>query len=239
MFAGRGLGRPSVNGAVIRDQRHILDRMKIYTRTGDDGSTALFGGSRVGKDDFRVEAYGTVDEANSALGLARAELAAEAAGRRAAGGGAVTDATIAAAAGFAALDADLAAIQSLLFDLGADLATPLGTKTRSFVRAVDAEDVARVEEMIDHYTAELPALTHFILPGGTAASAALQLARAIIRRAERGAVTLARGEEVGDQVLPLLNRLSDLFFTLARVACLRAGVGEVVWEARRPERPRR
>ncbi len=207
--------------------------MKIYTRTGDDGSTALFGGARVGKDDVRVEAYGTVDEANSALGLARTELVRE---RTAAG-------TVGGATGAAALaetlDADLAALQSLLFDLGADLATPMGTKTREFVRPVDAEDVARIEEMIDHYTLELPALTHFILPGGTAAAAALHMARSIIRRAERSAVTLARTEEVGEQVLPLLNRLSDLFFTLARVACLRAGVGEVVWEARRPERPRR
>jgi len=207
--------------------------MKIYTRTGDDGSTALFGGARVGKDDVRVEAYGTVDEANSALGLARTELVRE---RTTAG-------TVGGATGAAALaetlDADLAALQSLLFDLGADLATPMGTKTREFVRPVDAEDVARIEEMIDHYTLELPALTHFILPGGTAAAAALHMARSIIRRAERSAVTLARTEEVGEQVLPLLNRLSDLFFTLARVACLRAGVSEVVWEARRPERPRR
>ncbi|HNQ99928.1 MAG TPA: cob(I)yrinic acid a,c-diamide adenosyltransferase [Trueperaceae bacterium] len=206
--------------------------MKIYTRTGDDGSTALFGGARVGKDDVRVEAYGTVDEANSALGLARTELV------RGTAAGTVGGATGAAALA-ETLDADLAALQSLLFDLGADLATPMGTKTREFVRPVDAEDVARIEEMIDHYTLELPALTHFILPGGTAAAAALHMARSIIRRAERSAVTLARTEEVGEQVLLLLNRLSDLFFTLARVACLRAGVSEVVWEARRPERPRR
>lgn len=217
--------------------------MKIYTRTGDDGTTALFGGSRVGKDDARVEAYGTVDEANAALGLARAELArlerGEAASTAHPAAPGAAEAPARGAGSTAELDPDLAALQSLLFDLGADLATPLGTRTREFIRPVDAEDVERVEEMIDHYSAELPPLTHFILPAGTPASAAMQLARAIIRRAERSAVLLARQEEVGEHVLPLLNRLSDLFFTLARVACLRAGEPEVVWEARRPERRRR
>ena len=198
--------------------------MKISTRPGDDGSTALFGGSRVGKDDARVEAYGTVDEANAALGLGRAELARS--------GGAEDPRA-------KELDEDLAALQSLLFELGADLATPHGTKTREFIRPVDAADVEHAEALIDHYSEELPALTHFILPGGTAASAALQLARAVLRRAERHAVTLARTEEVGEHVLPLINRLSDLLFTLARVACLRHGEGEVLWEARKPERRRK
>src|SRR5690606_15543779 len=119
--------------------------MKIYTRTGDDGSTGLFGGSRVGKDDARVEAYGTVDEANAALGLARAELAKE---------GPVA----------AELDADLAHLQSLLFDLGADLATPGGSKTRDFIQPIVAADVDHLEALIDHYSEELPPLTHFILP---------------------------------------------------------------------------
>lgn len=201
--------------------------MKIYTRTGDDGSTALFGGSRVGKDDARVEAYGTVDEANAALGLARAELARDAA---------VTGADV--AVGHPELDADLARLQSLLFDLGADLATPVDTKTREFIQPILQEDVTHLEDLIDAYSLELPPLTHFILPGGTPASAAFQLARATIRRAERHAVNLARTEQVGESVLPLLNRLSDLFFVLARVACLRAGVPEVVWEARRPQRKR-
>lgn len=205
--------------------------MKIYTRTGDDGSTALFGGARVGKDDARVEAYGTVDEANAALGLARAELARDAAAAAATGG---ADAK----AGFAKLDADLARLQSLLFDLGADLATPGDTRTRAFIQPILPEDVEHLEALIDEYSLELPPLTHFILPGGTPASGAFQLARATIRRAERHAVALARGEEVGESVLPLLNRLSDLFFVLARVACLRAGVPEVIWQARKPERKR-
>ncbi len=198
--------------------------MKIYTRTGDEGSTALFGGKRVPKDDLRVASYGTIDEANAALGLARAALAHELPLEL--GGG---DAD-------AGLDAELARLQSLLFDLGADLATPGDARQRSFIRAVDEHDVSAVEEMIDRYTDELPELRQFILPGGSSTSAALQMARAIIRRAEREAVALARVEEVGEHVLPLINRLSDLFFTLARLVNVRAGNAEVPWTARRPPR---
>jgi len=192
--------------------------MKIYTRTGDEGTTALFGGRRVLKDDLRVAAYGTVDEANAILGLARAELAREDAPWQ------------------GALDEDLAALQSLLFDLGADLATPEDARQRGFIRPVDEHDVQAVEEMIDRYTAELPELRQFILPGGSAASGALQMARAVIRRAERETVALARQEQVGAQVVPLINRLSDLFFTLARLVNVRAGTPEVPWTARRPPR---
>lgn len=192
--------------------------MKIYTRTGDEGTTALFGGRRVLKDDLRVSAYGTVDEANAALGLARAELAREAAGS------------------WEALDEELARLQSLLFDLGADLATPEDARQRSFIRPVDALDVEVVEGMIDAYTTELPELRQFILPGGSPASAALQMARAIIRRGEREAVALARTEKLGEHVIPLINRLSDLFFTLARLVNVRAGTAEVPWVARRPAR---
>lgn len=196
--------------------------MKIYTRTGDEGSTALFGGSRVPKDDLRVTAYGTVDEANAALGLARAELGKQ---PPEAGDGRQAE-----------LDSYLAGLQSLLFDLGADLATPGTARQRGFIRPVDEHDVQAVEEAIDRYSAELPELRQFILPGGSAASAALQLARAIIRRAERDTVALARHEEIGPQVLPLINRLSDLFFTLARLVNVRSGTPEVPWVARRPER---
>jgi cob(I)alamin adenosyltransferase len=194
--------------------------MKIYTRTGDEGKTALFGGSRVPKDDLRVTAYGTVDEANAALGLARAELQKEQA----------------AGDDHQQLDSELAQLQSLLFDLGADLATPGDARQRGFIRPVDEHDVQGVEEAIDKYSAELPQLRQFILPGGSAASAALQLARAVIRRAERDTVALARHEEVGPQVLPLINRLSDLFFTLARLVNVRSGTPEVPWVARRPDR---
>lgn len=190
--------------------------MKVYTRTGDDGTTALFGGGRVPKDDPRVAAYGAVDEANSALGLARAALAAEPEGSP-----------------LRALDADLQAVQSLLFDLGADLATPLDAKTRSYVTPVDAEDVARLERLIDAYSEELPELRSFVLPAGTPAAAALHLARAVVRRAERDTLTLSRREPVNPQALVALNRLSDLLFTLARVANVRAGVEEVRWTPRR------
>lgn len=189
--------------------------MKIYTRTGDEGKTALFGGERVPKDHLRVATYGTVDEANAILGVARAELPEPLAEE---------------------LDDELARLQSLLFDLGADLATPKDARQRGFIRPVDARDVAEVEELIDRHTEELPELRQFILPGGSGASAALQHARAVIRRAEREAVALARVEEVGEFVIPLLNRLSDLFFTLARLVNVRGGTPEVTWTARRPER---
>ncbi len=215
--------------------------MKIYTRTGDAGTTALFGGKRVQKDDLRVAAYGTVDEANAVLGLARAELAREA---EAVAGNALERAVNAGAAGegrdvsarYAELDAELAQLQSLLFDLGADLATPDDARQRGFIRPIDQQDVDALEELIDRYTAELPELRQFILPGGSAASAALQQARAVIRRAERETVALAREETVGPHVVPLINRLSDLFFTLARLVNVRAGVPEVPWTARRPAR---
>src|SRR5690606_16770291 len=166
-------------------------RMKIYTRTGDTGETGLFGGGRVPKDDTRVATYGTVDEANSALGMARAHLDNGE-------GGAEEE-----------LDAHLAELQSLLFDLGADLATPLDAKTREYVRPIDQADVDRLESLIDRYDARLPALQRFILPAGTAAAAALHLARSIARRAEREAVTLARTVEVNPLVHVFLNRLSD------------------------------
>jgi|SRR5690606_12742963 len=190
--------------------------MKVYTRTGDDGTTALFGGGRVPKDDARVAAYGAVDEANSALGLARAALLAEPEGST-----------------LRSLDLELQALQSLLFDIGADLATPLAANTRDYVTPISAGDVERLEALIDELTEELPPLTNFVLPAGTPASAALQLARATVRRAERETLTLSRRTDLNPQVLVALNRLSDLLFTLARVANVRAGVAEVKWTPRR------
>ena len=186
--------------------------MKIYTRGGDKGETGLFGGGRVPKDDPRVAAYGTIDEANSAVGLARAHLATGEAGE---------------------LDAHLAELQSLMFDLGADLATPLTAKTREYVRPIDQADVDKLESLIDRYDAGLPALTQFILPAGTAAAAALHLARSVSRRAEREAVTLARTVEINPLAQVFLNRLSDLLFVLARVANVDAGAAEVPWVSRR------
>ena len=190
--------------------------MKVYTRTGDDGTTALFGGGRVQKDDVRVAAYGAVDEANSALGLARAALTGEPDGSQ-----------------LRSLDDELQALQSLLFDLGADLATPLDAKTRLYVTPVDDGDVKRLESLIDTLTEELPPITNFVLPAGTQVSAALQLARATVRRAERETLTLSRESQINPEALVVLNRLSDLLFTLARVANVRAGVEEVKWTPRR------
>jgi cob(I)alamin adenosyltransferase len=179
--------------------------MKIYTKTGDDGSTALFSGGRVAKTHLRVEAYGTVDELNSVLGVVRAH------GPQA--------------------DAWLAQIQSQLFHLGADLATPLDARADWVVR-VDAEAVAWLEARIDEMTAELPPLTNFILPGGTLAAAHLHVARTVCRRAERLAVALAQHEALGDEVVPYLNRLSDLLFTLARWENFKAGGAEEQWVTR-------
>ncbi|MEJ2668400.1 MAG: cob(I)yrinic acid a,c-diamide adenosyltransferase [Deinococcales bacterium] len=184
--------------------------MKIYTRTGDQGETGLFGGGRVAKDDLRVQAYGSVDEANAALGVARAALRRQ--------GGAA-----------AALDEDLEALQGALFDLGADLATPLDARARQAVRPVAAADVEALERRIDALDDELEPLGTFILPGGSDAAAALHVARAVARRAERDTVALARVTEVNPEALRYLNRLSDLLFTLARAVNARSGVPDAAW----------
>jgi cob(I)alamin adenosyltransferase len=184
--------------------------MKIYTRTGDQGETGLFGGGRVAKDDLRVQAYGSVDEANAALGVARAALRRQ--------GGAA-----------AALDEDLEALQGALFDLGADLATPLDARARQALRPVAAADVEALERRIDALDDELEPLGTFILPGGSDAAAALHVARSVARRAERDTVALARVAEVNPEALRYLNRLSDLLFTLARAVNARSGVPDAGW----------
>jgi cob(I)alamin adenosyltransferase len=166
---------------------------RIYTRTGDGGQTSLGDGKRVGKDVLRVEAFGTVDEANAALGMARLHAKAK-------------------------MDAMLARIQNDLFDLGADLCVPEGGKPgRSRLRIAD-EQVARLEREIDAMNARLKPLNSFVLPGGTALAANLHLARAIVRRAERLMVALAKKEKVGAPALIYINRLSDHLFVTARAA---------------------
>lgn len=180
---------------------------RIYTRTGDDGSTGLADGSRRAKDDARVAAYGTVDEANSVIGIAR--LA----------GDAETDAQV---------DAMLARIQNDLFDVGADLATPgddFAADSKS-LRAT-ASQVDRLEAEIDAMNATLVPLSSFILPGGTAAAAHLHLARTVVRRAERLAVTAALVEVINPIAIRYLNRLSDHLFVLARVT--NRSTGDVLW----------
>lgn len=183
---------------------------RIYTRTGDDGTTALGTGERRSKADLRVEAYGAVDEANAAVGLVRLHLGE----------------------GDADVDAMLGRIQNDLFDLGADLCTPEGGKreiTWTPLRVVAAQ-VTRLEQEIDAMNAGLPALRSFVLPGGTAAAAHLHLARTIARRAERLMVALATqdGEIVSDVALRYINRLSDHLFVASRYVNLQIG-GDVLW----------
>jgi cob(I)alamin adenosyltransferase len=185
--------------------------MRIYTRRGDDGTTGLFGGPRVGKDDLRVSAYGDVDELNSALGVARCDLQEN--------------------PRLADLDAFCARLQSELFDLGAELATPDVEGAPRAVPQTKAEDVARLEREIDRLEAELPELRSFILPGGTRAAASLHLCRTICRRAERLTVALSRHAQLSAEALAYLNRLSDLLFVMARAANHRGGGGEVQWVA--------
>jgi len=182
--------------------------VKIYTKTGDGGDTGLMGGGRVSKDHVRVHAYGEVDETNAALGLVRTT--------------APTD--------FAA--ELLAAIQRDLFTIGGRLATPEPDRLKEPQRekvAVPAERIAALERAIDEADAQLPPLTAFVLPGGTPKAAALHLARAVSRRAERAVVHLSHVEEVPAEILVYLNRLSDLLFTLARLANHRAGTPDVTW----------
>ncbi len=176
---------------------------KIYTRTGDDGSTGLGDGSRVAKDSLRVEAYGTVDEANSAIGVV---LAANK----------VPD----------DIRDLLTTVQHQMFDLGGELCIP------GHAAIFDA-DVDALERQLDHYNEGLPALRDFILPGGGEAAARCHLARTIVRRAERATVALSRHESVRPEAIRYLNRLSDLLFVLSRVLARADGQGEVLWRHER------
>jgi cob(I)alamin adenosyltransferase len=173
---------------------------RLYTRTGDDGTTGLVDGSRRSKADARMAAIGSVDETNAAIGLARLSAPA-------------------------AIDAVLARVQNDLFDLGADLATP--GEMEGALRIVAAQ-VARLEAEIDEATAAVPPLTSFVLPAGTPCAAALHLARTVCRRAERDAVAArAAGDDLSDVALCYVNRLSDLLFALARLANMPGG--DVLW----------
>ena len=181
---------------------------RIYTRTGDDGDTALGTGERRPKFDLRVEAYGTVDETNATLGMARLHTGAD-----------------------ANLDAMLARIQNDLFDLGADLCTPdKGEKLAYEPLRIIQTQVDRLEKEIDELNASLAPLRSFVLPGGAPAAAALHLSRTISRRAERLMVALSRteGEVVSAPALQYVNRLSDFLFVASRYANLNAG-GDVLW----------
>jgi cob(I)alamin adenosyltransferase len=177
---------------------------KIYTRTGDDGSTGLGDGARVPKESLRVEAYGTVDEVNSAIGVTLSHESVPAEMRRC-----------------------LIEVQHDLFDLGGELCIPGH-------RIITAGHVTRLETTLDQFNAELPPLKEFILPGGGPAAAACHLARAVCRRAERRCWSLARVETVAPEVTKYLNRLSDLLFVLARVLARQSASGEVIWRRSKP-----
>jgi cob(I)alamin adenosyltransferase len=179
--------------------------VKIYTKTGDQGETGLFGGPRVRKDSPRIRAYGGVDELNAVVGLARS------ANRD----GGVADL--------------LQAVQNDLFDIGAVLATPDPDKLRGKGTFAGAREIERLEREIDRMESDLPALKTFVLPGGSELAARLHLARTVCRRAEREVVALMAAEPVGPEVLVYLNRLSDFLFVLARWANLKAGVADVPW----------
>lgn len=184
--------------------------MKVYTKTGDKGTTSLFGGTKVAKDHIRIDAYGTVDELNSAIGLIRSSK----------------------------IDlkyhSQLISIQKNLFHLGAELATPadklmLANGKSRLSNMIQSGDVEQLEIWIDEMEEELPALMHFILPGGNMASSHAHLCRCICRRAERITVSLKEIEEIRDEILIYLNRLSDYLFVLARKIAHDAGHEEIKW----------
>jgi cob(I)alamin adenosyltransferase len=183
--------------------------MKIYTKTGDGGETSLFGGGRVPKDDARVEAYGAVDELNAAIGLARSLSPVP------------------------EIDAELARIQAELFAVGAELATPHDARAHGGLPGVRGTWAESLERQMDRWDEELPPLTAFVLPGGSPVAAALHVARATCRRAERRAVALSHLTHIDPTVVIYLNRLSDFLFEAARAANLRAGVAETLWNPRK------
>lgn len=179
--------------------------MKIYTKTGDKGETSLFGGKRVPKHSLRIEAYGTVDELNSLLGVCRAYNTAQ------------------------QLDAMLEELQHDLFTLGADLATPLDAQSTS-VKRIQSSDITRLEHHIDSLETALDPLKNFILPGGNKSAALLHFARTVCRRAERLVVQLSNQEPIGEQPLAYLNRLSDMLFVMARWVNSRSNTPETQWK---------
>ena len=189
----------------MRDNGRMPRLDRIYTKTGDEGMTGLGGGQRVAKDSPRVQAYGTVDELNSQIGVALATGICE------------------------RLTAELTLIQNELFDLGADLATPATSQARHPVPTVEARHIEKLERLIDEFNEVVGPLTNFLLPGGSAGAAQLHVARTICRRAEREATTLARDEAIGPTVLPYLNRLSDALFVMARYENHERGVTEPLW----------
>lgn len=180
---------------------------KVYTRTGDDGTTALGGGQRLPKDALRISVYGTVDELSSHLGVALAHSLVE------------------------PLAAPLERIQNDLFHLGSDLCILEEDKKRFSVPQIEQRHVDFLEEFMDTLAEELEPLANFILPGGSPGAAHLHVARTVCRRAERELSALMREEPVGEYTLPYLNRLSDTLFVMARFENHRRGVGDILWDS--------
>jgi cob(I)alamin adenosyltransferase len=181
---------------------------KIYTRQGDQGQTSLASGERVKKSALRVEVYGTVDELNSILGMAIA-------------GGLVPRLMVV-----------LSGIQNELFHLGTDLSFPIEARGEGGIPQIEPRHIEKMEALIDELNAVVGPLENFILPGGAPGAAMLHLARTVCRRAERQAVALAEEQELGEQVLPYLNRLSDALFVMARYENNQRGVAEPLWDSR-------
>ncbi|NOX17748.1 MAG: cob(I)yrinic acid a,c-diamide adenosyltransferase [Chlorobi bacterium] len=183
--------------------------MKIYTKTGDTGETSLFGGKRVPKDNLRIEAYGTIDELNSLLGVSLTEIKNS------------------------EIISVVTRIQNELFNVGADLAAPIkNDEKKSFLKRTGKDDILRLENDIDKFNSALPELKKFILPGGSKGASLLQFARSVCRRAERIVVTLSDGENIGEFPVVYLNRLSDLLFILGRAENQFNRVPEPEWNSR-------
>lgn len=207
-FPGAG-GEPRLAGGRRFGHATAMVRInRVYTRAGDDGTTALGGGQRVPKDSLRIEAYGTVDELNSALGVAAALGLAE------------------------PLREPIFIVQQVLFNLGSDLCILESDKERLTVPRIEPRHVEQLERWIDAWNAELEPLRSFVLPGGDLAAAQLHVARTVCRRAERRVIALSRVEPIGAYVIPYLNRLGDFLFVAARYQAKLSGKGDVLWDSR-------
>jgi len=194
---------------------------KVYTRTGDKGETALVGGKRVPKDSLRIDAYGTIDELNSIVGLARA----------------FNEERLDAGDAHQFLDEVLCRLQDELFDLGSELATPPESFQEGMYRVGEAE-ISRIEKLIDKCQEDLEPLKSFILPGGGRVGAYLHQCRTVCRRAERDILRLSRDEEINRNLIKYVNRLSDLFFVLSRWIAKQTGEQEYLWQRGLQKKPK-
>ena|SRR6266568_4064187 len=195
--------------------------MKIYTKTGDKGKTSLFDGSRVSKDDIRVETYGTIDELNAAIGLCVSFINKELDSGR----------VRSPLAGMTKVREHLILIQNDLFEIGACLANPTAPGNPRLITQLH-DNTLKSEQLIDDLTAKLPELFNFILPGGSHAASFLQLARTVSRRAERRVVSLSHQQRINNEILIYLNRLSDLFHVMSRFVNFSENQKEIIWKSK-------